>query len=59
MAVVSGWLVEVDSRGSLQYDYSVAFLIMALCWGLDLVVVAGLNVPETRGISSNPWSEVT
>ena len=42
MAVVSGWLVEVDSRGSLQYDYSVAFLIMALCWGLDLVVVAGL-----------------
>lgn len=31
---------------------------MALCWGLDLVVVAGLEVPETRGVSPNPWAEV-
>lgn len=59
MAAISGWLVELDSRASLQYDYSVAFLIMAVCWGLDLVVVAGLNVPETRGVSTNPWAEVT
>ena len=59
MAAISGWLVELDSRTSLQYDYSVAFLIMAVCWGLDLLVVAGLNVPETRGVSTNPWAEVT
>ena len=43
MAAISGWLVELDSRDSLQYDYSVAFLIMAVCWGLDLLVVAGLD----------------
>ena len=59
MAAISGWMVELDSRASLQYDYSVAFLIMAVCWGLDLLVVAGLNVPETRGVSTNPWAEVT
>ena len=73
MAAISGWLVELDSRDSLQYDYSVAFLIMAVCWGLDLLVVAGLDeiflkvltssspgldVPETRGVSTNPWAEV-
>ena len=31
---------------------------MAVCWGLDLLVVAGLKVPETRGVSANPWAEV-
>ena len=59
MAAVSGVLVERASSSSLSYDYSPAFLLMAICWSLDLVVVWGLKVPETKGEdNSNPWADV-
>ena len=58
MAALSGWLVGRDSSASLQDDYTSAVGLMVVCWGLDLLVVRGLPVPETRGVADNPWKEV-
>ena len=59
MAALSGWLVERDSLAGLQDDYTSAVGLMLVCWGLDLLVVRGLAVPETRGVADNPWREVS
>ena len=50
MAAVSGYVVDMDSRDSLLFNYSSAFKIMAVCWAADLMVVKGLNVPERAGM---------
>jgi hypothetical protein len=49
MAAVSGYVVDMDSRDSLLFNYSTAFKIMAACWAVDLMVVSGLKVPERAG----------
>ena len=58
MAAVSGYVVDLDSKHSLLFNYSRAFKIMAACWAADLVVVSGLRVPEHAGVSRNPWADV-
>jgi hypothetical protein len=49
MAAVSGYVVDMDSRDSLLFNYSTAFKIMVACWVADLMVVQGLKVPERAG----------
>ena len=51
MAAVSGYVVDMDSKHSLLFNYSRAFKIMVACWAADLVVVSGLRVPEHAGDS--------
>lgn len=49
MAIISGAVVDLYSRGLLQKDYLPAVILGLMLMAMDLVVVARLRIPSTKG----------